>query len=128
MLAGGARIAAELGANGWFEPGSNPAARRVPAHGSLPTGDSGQFATVNPGMLRPQEARAVTFEDGAGGPVMRVLEHPALHKVFEVLFGEPAITMDYKWFRAVAPGRCGPTAAAFVNVDVPMHSFPERFE
>lgn len=52
-------------------------------------------------MLRPAEARAVANDPA--GAVIRVLEAEELHALFGKLFGEPAKSLDYKWFRAVVP-------------------------
>ena len=52
--------------------------------------------------LRPAEARAVTNDPGDRS-VLRVLEADELHQLCGQLFGEPAVTLDYKWFRAIAP-------------------------
>jgi hypothetical protein len=101
VQAGCRRITDEMGRGGWFI--GDPAERVARAGGpsqSLSPADVA-FAATNGTMLRPSEARAVSnAEDGA---VQRVLEAPELYALFELLFGEPATTLDYKWFRAVPP-------------------------
>ncbi len=99
VQAGCRRITDEMGLGGWFV--GDPAERKARGSGpSQPLGPADvAFAATNGTMLRPSEARAVSN----AGAVQRVLEAPELHAVFELLFGEPAITLDYKWFRAVPP-------------------------
>lgn len=50
-------------------------------------------------MLRPEESNLL-MNDPA---IRRVLHGQELHDIFAELFGEPAISLDYKWFRAVIP-------------------------
>eukprot|EP00697_Spironema_sp_BW2_P007896 gnl/Spiro4/22339_TR10995_c0_g1_i1.p1 gnl/Spiro4/22339_TR10995_c0_g1~~gnl/Spiro4/22339_TR10995_c0_g1_i1.p1 ORF type:complete len:406 (-),score=37.78 gnl/Spiro4/22339_TR10995_c0_g1_i1:136-1353(-) len=37
-------------------------------------------------------------------PFKRLLEGPEIFRLFRDVFGEPALTLDHKWVRAVAPG------------------------
>ena len=50
-------------------------------------------------VLRPVESD-VLMNDPA---VRRVLHGEELHGLFAELFDEPAVSLDYKWFRAVLP-------------------------
>lgn len=93
-------ITDEMGKGGWFV--GDPAERIARAGGPARMHpDDAAFATTNGTMLRPSEARAVS--NAADGAVQRVLEAPELHAAFALLFDEPAVTLDYKWFRAVPP-------------------------
>ena len=101
VQAGCRRITEEMGRGGWFvgDPPERIARAGGPSHSLGPVDD--KFSATNGAMLRPSEARAVC--NSADGAVLRVLEAPELHAAFELLFGEPAITLDYKWFRTVRP-------------------------
>ena len=101
VQAGCACITEEMGRGGWFEgdPAERIARAGGPGHSLGPVDD--KFSATNGAMLRPSEARAVC--NSADGEVLRVLEAPELHAAFELLFGEPATTVDYKWFRTVRP-------------------------
>ena len=87
VLAGCASITAEVHKNGWLVENTDPADLIVKAE---PPGG---------GMLREVESD-VLMNDAA---VRRVLHGDELHGIFRELFGEPAVSLDYKWFRAVVP-------------------------
>jgi hypothetical protein len=104
VVAAGCRcLTDEMARGGWFSDGSDPAERVARFGGpSVVQPEDAAFAATNSTMLRPSEARAVSQADG--GAVRRVLEAPELHAAFSMLFdGEPAVTLDYKWFRAIPP-------------------------
>jgi hypothetical protein len=85
--AGCASITAEVARQGWLVEGTDPAELIVK---KTPPGS---------GMLRTEESD-VLMNDPA---VRRVLHGVELHELFAELFGEPAVSLDYKWFRAVIP-------------------------
>ncbi len=85
--AGCASITTEVARQGWLVEGTDPSDLIVK---KTPPGS---------GMLRPEES-----DDLMNDPaVRRVLHGPELHGIFAELFREPAISLDYKWFRAVIP-------------------------
>lgn len=85
--AGCAAITAEVARQGWLVEGTDPSDLIV------------KKAPPGSGMLRTEESD-VLMNDPA---VRRVLHGLELHGIFAELFGEPAISLDYKWFRAVIP-------------------------
>lgn len=91
------RITDEMALGGWFADGTKPE-ERVQRFGGPRCGFTGN---PNTAMLRAHECRAVTNDPK--GAVLRCLEAPELHAIFDQLFEEPSVTMDYKWFRAVSP-------------------------
>ena len=108
--AGAARIIAEMARGGWWAEGSDPSQRVARASGPTPAGPDTSFAATNPAMLRPHEARAVTNDNDE---VLRVLEAPEVYALLAQVFGEDAVTMDYKWFRAISPPLDGEVHGSF---------------
>jgi len=70
-----------------LEPGSRPL-----------DGVMGEYGKSVPMMGRPH----ITHDP----KVLRVLESPHLFELYEGLFGEKAMTFDYKWLRAVGNEQC----------------------
>ena len=108
--AGAARIIAEMARGGWWAEGSDPSQRVARAGGPTPAGPDTSFAATTPAMLRPHEARAVTNDNDE---VLRVLEAPEVYALLAQVFGEDAVTMDYKWFRAISPPLDGAVHGSF---------------
>lgn len=77
-------IAATLAAEGWLQPGT-PREQLVAADG------------VTGGMLPLDAAHAAANHPA----VRRCLQGPEIFQVFGELFAEPAVSLDFKWFRAI---------------------------
>ena len=81
---GGKVLAASLDAQGWLRPGT-PREQLVAAD------------SVQGGMF-PLEAAHASANHPA---VRRCVQGPEIFELFKQLFGEPAVSLDFKWFRAI---------------------------
>jgi len=81
---GGERIAAELQAEGWLHPDA--------ASEELLAADD-----VGGGMLSVDAAHTVANDPA----VRRCIQAPEIFALFDALFGEESISLDFKWFRAI---------------------------
>jgi hypothetical protein len=89
------RLAAQVHSAGWLVPGSPPEALAVDAK-------TLEWDSAHP----PDELGGMDAQELLHEPVVsRVLEAPELSTFFAQLFGEPAVTFDFKWFRMVRPWR-----------------------
>ena len=90
VRAAGERIAAELEAEGWLRPGSD-AVELLAAE------------DTRGGMLSTPAAHVLANEPA----VRRCMQGPEIFAVFDELFGEPSVSLDFKWFRGIRGGSPG---------------------
>ena len=95
----GQMITATLAAEGWLHPGT-PREELVAADG------------VRGGMLPLAAAHSAANHPA----VRRCLQGPEIFQLFGELFGEPAVSLDFKWFRAIR-GHATSVSGAGLHMD-----------
>jgi ectoine hydroxylase-related dioxygenase (phytanoyl-CoA dioxygenase family) len=99
VLGAGRVIAGTLADQGWLQPGT-PREELVAKEG------------VTGGMLPLEAAHAAANHPA----VRRCLQGPEIFALFAELFGEPAVSLDFKWFRAIR-GHATSVSGAGLHMD-----------